>query len=169
MISRMWRGWTSQANADAYEVLLKTDIFPGFVKRNLSGYRGFEIHRRNLPAEVEFLTIMHFDSLDNIREFAGNQYEHAVMQQQDLRLLSRWDSEVSHYAVISDRNIAATARSVRFLRWLGIGLIAFGLLAFMTVADDLDHEAELAFAGLILLTGIASLLVSVKRGRHLKA
>ena len=29
MIVRIWRGWTSRANAQAYETLLREDIIPG--------------------------------------------------------------------------------------------------------------------------------------------
>ena len=169
MMSRMLRGWTSHANADAYETLLKTDIFPGFTKRNLSGSYGFEIHRRNLATETEFLTIMHFDSMEHVREFAGVEYETAVMQPQDLRLLSRRDSHVAHYVVISDRDIFTPALNVRVLRWVGVALAACGVLAFMTIADDLDHEAELAFAGSILLAGLVCMVISAIKGRRYKA
>lgn len=27
--ARVWHGWTTDKNADAYETLLKTEIFPG--------------------------------------------------------------------------------------------------------------------------------------------
>jgi hypothetical protein len=38
MIARIWHGWTSSQNADAYETLLKTEIFPGILARNVAGF-----------------------------------------------------------------------------------------------------------------------------------
>jgi hypothetical protein len=43
MVSRIWHGWTTPENADAYENLLKTEIFPGIASKNVSGYRGIQL------------------------------------------------------------------------------------------------------------------------------
>lgn len=79
MISRIWHGWTTPANADAYEALLKTEIFQGIERRQIAGYRGINLLRRNLGDEVEFVTIMWFDSIEAVRAFAGKDYEVAVV------------------------------------------------------------------------------------------
>ena len=79
MISRVWHGWTVPANADAYESLLKSEIFVRIQNRRISGYRGIQLFRRNFENEVEFVTIMWFDSIDAIRDFAGEDYEVAVV------------------------------------------------------------------------------------------
>ena len=99
MISRVWHGWTTPANADAYEALLKSEIFAGIEGRQIAGYRGIHLFRRNLGKEVEFVTVMWFDSLDAVRAFAGKDYEVAVVPPKARALLSRFDARSQHYEV----------------------------------------------------------------------
>lgn len=58
MISRIWHGYTTPSNADAYESLLKSEIFSGIQNRQIVGYKGIQLLRRRLAAEIEFITIM---------------------------------------------------------------------------------------------------------------
>jgi hypothetical protein len=99
MISRIWHGYTAFENADAYENLLQEEIFVGIKSREIKGYKGINLLRRNLDKEVEFITIMWFDSIDSIREFAGTDYENAVVPEKAQRLLSRYDKKSQHYEV----------------------------------------------------------------------
>lgn len=99
MISRIWHGYTTQANADAYENLLKTEIFVGISKRQIRGYRNIQLLRRNIVDAVEFITVMWFDSIDAVREFAGDDYEKAVVPPDARLLLSRFDERSQHYEV----------------------------------------------------------------------
>jgi heme-degrading monooxygenase HmoA len=99
MISRVWHGWTTPANADAYETLLKNEIFIGIRNRQIAGYRGIHLLRRNLGDEVEFVTVMWFDSFDAVRAFAGAVYEVAVVPPKARALLSRFDQRSQHYEV----------------------------------------------------------------------
>ena len=100
MISRIWRGWTSRENADAYEELLRTEIFVGIAQRSIEGYRGIHLLRRDVDDGVEFVTIMWFDSLDAVRAFAGEDYEVAVVPPKARELLSKFDDRSAHYQVI---------------------------------------------------------------------
>jgi heme-degrading monooxygenase HmoA len=100
MISRVWHGWTSRENADAYEALLRTEIFIGIAERSIQGYRGIHLLRRDVDDGVEFVTIMWFDSLDAVRAFAGEDYEAAVVPPKARQLLSRFDARSAHYHVI---------------------------------------------------------------------
>jgi heme-degrading monooxygenase HmoA len=100
MISRIWRGWTSRENADAYEELLRTEIFVGIAQRSIQGYRGIHLLRRDVDNGVEFVTIMWFDSLDAVRAFAGEDHEVAVVPAKARKLLSRFDARSTHYQVI---------------------------------------------------------------------
>lgn len=106
MISRIWHGWTTPANADAYEALLKSEIFTGIQDREITGYRGIHLLRRDLGDEVEFVTIMWFDSLDAVRAFAGEDYEAAVVPPKARMLLSRFDERSQHYKVKKKVEIA---------------------------------------------------------------
>ena len=99
MISRVWHGWTTIEQADAYETLLTDEIFPGIQQRQIAGYHGIELFRRTTGLEVEFVTIMYFDSLDAIREFAGQDYEVGVVPVKARALLSRFDERSQHYEV----------------------------------------------------------------------
>lgn len=99
MISRIWHGWTTPDNAAAYESLLKHEIFEGIQERQIDGYRGIQLLRRELGDEVEFITIMAFDSLDAVRAFAGDVYETAVVPEKARVLLSRYDERSRHYEV----------------------------------------------------------------------
>ena len=99
MICRVWHGWTTPANADPYERLLRSEIFAGIVARNIAGFRGIDLLRRSLSDSVEFTTIMWFDSLDAIREFAGTDYEVAVVPPRAQALLQRYDARSAHYDV----------------------------------------------------------------------
>jgi heme-degrading monooxygenase HmoA len=97
MIVRLWHGWTSPADADAYERLLKEEIFTGIARRAIAGYRGIELLRRAAGGEVEFVTVMRFDSIEAVRAFAGEDYEAAVVPPPARRLLSRFDARSAHF------------------------------------------------------------------------
>ncbi len=99
MISRIWHGWTRPENADAYEALLKKEIFVGIKEREIFGYRGIQLFRRSLGEEVEFITIMWFDSLNAVRQFAGEDYEAAVVPPNARLLLAHFDDRSQHYEV----------------------------------------------------------------------
>ncbi len=100
MICRIWHGWTNPQNADAYERLLQEEIFVGIANREIKGYRGIQLLRRPLDGEVEFVTIMWFDSLDAVREFAGEDYAVAVVPPKARELLAHFDPRSAHYEVI---------------------------------------------------------------------
>jgi antibiotic biosynthesis monooxygenase (ABM) superfamily enzyme len=99
MISRIWHGWTTPGNADRYEALLREEIFVGIRRRGIPGLKGIELLRRALGHEVEFVTIMTFDSLDSVRAFAGDDYEAAVVPRQARAVLDRFDERSQHYEV----------------------------------------------------------------------
>ena len=99
MISRIQHGWTTQENADIYENLLKTEIFPTIASKNVSGYRGIQLLRRKLNDEVEFITIMQFDSLEAVKQFAGEDYEKSYVPDKARNVLSRHDERSQHYEI----------------------------------------------------------------------
>ncbi len=99
MINRIWHGWTSNRNADAYEKLLKEEIFIGIQSRHIQGFKNIQLMRRDAGDEVEFITIMLFESLDAVREFAGEDYEVALVPPKARELLSHFDERSQHYDV----------------------------------------------------------------------
>ena len=101
-ITRIWHGWTTHENADIYENLLKTEIFPAIADRDIEGYRGIRLLRREQAGEVEFITMMEFDSREAIKEFAGEDYEHGVVPPKARQVLSRFDQRSQHYEVLAN-------------------------------------------------------------------
>jgi antibiotic biosynthesis monooxygenase (ABM) superfamily enzyme len=100
MIARVWHGWTTPENAVKYENLLKNEIFPGIAAKNVSGYRGIQLLRRQLSDAVEFITIMQFDSLEAVKQFAGEDYERSYVPDKARKVLSRHDEKSQHYEII---------------------------------------------------------------------
>jgi heme-degrading monooxygenase HmoA len=97
MIYRIWHGWTTTENADIYEALLKEEIIIGIQDMQIEGFHGIQVLRRDRDVEVEFLTMMRFDSLDAVRNFAGEDYEAAYVPEQAREVLSRFDARSQHY------------------------------------------------------------------------
>lgn len=102
MISRIWHGYTTPANADAYENLLREEIFAWIASKNIPGYHGIQLYRRPMGAEVEFITLMWFDSIESVKAFAGEDYEAAVVLPQAQALLAHYDARSQHYEVRVD-------------------------------------------------------------------
>lgn len=103
MISRIWHGWTTPGNADIYEALLKEEIFTGIQGRHIRGFKHIQLLRREAGGEVEFVTIMLFDSLDAVREFAGEDFEAAVVPPKARAVLAHFDARSQHYEVREER------------------------------------------------------------------
>ena len=102
-IKRIWHGWTTLENADKYQNLLHNEVFPGIEKKNISGYQSIELMRRELSDEVEFITIMTFDSLQNVIDFQGENYTRCYVPEEAQLLLKRWDQVSAHYEAIEIR------------------------------------------------------------------
>jgi antibiotic biosynthesis monooxygenase (ABM) superfamily enzyme len=100
MITRIWRGWTTPADADRYEALLRSTILPAIAGRQIPGYLGISLARRDADDEVEFVTIMWFDSIEAVRGFAGPDYETAVVPPAARAVLSRFDATSAHYETV---------------------------------------------------------------------
>ena len=104
MIARIWHGWTSFDNADTYEDLLKKEIFPSIQNRNIKGYRKISLLKRTLENEVEFITIMLFDDLSAVKEFAGKDYEKSYVPDKAQKILLRHDKFSQHYEIVDEFN-----------------------------------------------------------------
>jgi len=99
MIARIWHAYTSKENAGAYENLLKGEIFVWIEQKKVRGYKGIQLLRRDLETEVEFTTMMWFDHLASVREFAGEDYENAVVPARAREIMARFDAKSVHCEV----------------------------------------------------------------------
>jgi heme-degrading monooxygenase HmoA len=97
MIARVWRGWTSPENANAYENLLRERVLPGL--SHIDGYRGGYILRQEGQGEVEFVVMNFFDSLEAVRAFTGPDYTVPVFDPEARLLLSKVEPLARHYEV----------------------------------------------------------------------
>jgi antibiotic biosynthesis monooxygenase (ABM) superfamily enzyme len=100
VIVRYWRGWTTPASAEAYQKLVSGVVLPGIAARALTGYHGAYLLRRELGDEVEFATVMLFDSIEDVRAFAGDDYETAYVPPAARELLARFDERSAHYQTL---------------------------------------------------------------------
>ena len=105
MIARIWHGWTLPANADAYEALLKHEIFEAIEGRGIPGFRGIELLRRERGDEIEFATVMRFETLEDVMAFAGADYDVAVVPPEARKLLARFDERSAHYEIREARHV----------------------------------------------------------------
>jgi antibiotic biosynthesis monooxygenase (ABM) superfamily enzyme len=98
MIARIWHGWTKPEDAKTYEEMLRTEIFPGIASHKIEGYRGAELFIRQDGNEVEFVTLLRFESMDAVREFAGPEPSKPVIFPQAEALVTRMQP-AQHYRV----------------------------------------------------------------------
>jgi antibiotic biosynthesis monooxygenase (ABM) superfamily enzyme len=97
VIARIWRGYTRPEHAEPYEAMLKPELLPGIGKA--TGYRGSYLLRREAGDEVEFMTIMLWDSIDSIQATAGPDYQSAIIPEERRKYLSRYDPQAAHYEI----------------------------------------------------------------------
>lgn len=101
MIARVWHGWTSSTNADAYEEHFNQEVLDRL--EQIDGFRGAQLWRREEQGQVEFVAVSSFDSTEAIRAFAGSDFERAVVEPQARRVLLRFDERCKHYEVAAQR------------------------------------------------------------------
>ena len=103
MICRLWRGWTTPENADAYERIVRGQVIPSIEARRIPGFQHIDLMRRSLDAEVEFHTLMWFESLDAIKAFMGEDYSVSHVPAAAQAVLSRFDERAAHFEVLDRR------------------------------------------------------------------
>jgi len=102
MIQRIWHGYTTPENAEAYQRLLKEEIMPGIASKQIPGYLGMQILRRvseEHQGEVEFITIMNFSKLEDIKRFVGEDYAVANLPEEAIKIMKRYDTRSQHYEI----------------------------------------------------------------------
>jgi hypothetical protein len=103
MICRLWRGWTTPQNADAYERIVRGEVIAGIEARRIPGFRHIDLMRRHAGDEVEFQTLMWFDSLDAIKAFMGEDYAVSHVPDPARAVLKRFDDRAAHFEVLDRR------------------------------------------------------------------
>ena len=103
MICRIWRGWTSPQNADAYERVVRGTVIPDIEATRGEGFRHIDLMRRAEGQEIEFVTIMWFDDIAAVKRFAGDDYEVSHVPAMARAVLAHFDARAAHYEVLDRR------------------------------------------------------------------
>ncbi len=103
MICRIWRGWTTRDNADAYQSIVLGEVIPGIEAMKIPGFRHIDVMRTDLGEEIQFTTLMWFDGLDAIRAFIGEDYAVSHVPAAARAVLARFDARAAHHEVIDRR------------------------------------------------------------------
>jgi len=103
MICRVWRGWTTKDNAEAYEGIVRGEVIPGIEARRIPGFQAIDLIRRERDHDVEFMTLMWFDTLDSVKGFMGEDYEQAHVPPRAQAVLSEFDARAAHYEILDHR------------------------------------------------------------------
>lgn len=99
-VVRVWHGRVPASKADDYVQYLEETGVRDY--RAAEGNRGVQILRRVGADEAEFLTVTWWDSLDAVRNFAGDDVERAVYYPEDAEYLLEFEPTVAHYEVVVD-------------------------------------------------------------------
>jgi hypothetical protein len=101
-IARIWRGWTTPSNAETFERILREEAIPAITQNRPAGLRGIQLLKRSVGLEVEFTTIMWFQDLASVIEFAGPAYQKAHIDPSVQPLLVRFDEQSAHHSICFD-------------------------------------------------------------------
>jgi heme-degrading monooxygenase HmoA len=101
VIARVWHGWTKSQDAHGYEAHLRPELLPGLSK--VAGFRGSYLLRRKAGEEVEFITIILWDSIEAVKAVAGEDYEKAVIPEERKKYLTRFDAKAAHFEVVAQK------------------------------------------------------------------
>ncbi|MEN8114752.1 MAG: antibiotic biosynthesis monooxygenase [Actinomycetota bacterium] len=101
-MARIWRGWTTVEDADAYQAVAEGEVFPAILERGIPGLVGAHLMRADavVDGEVEFTTIIWFESLDSVKNFMGEDYQRAHIPENVQAVLKRFDSEAKHFHIL---------------------------------------------------------------------
>lgn len=101
-VARVWRGWATVENADAYQAVAEEEVFPAIIERRIPGLIGAHLMRSDVvvDGEVEFTTVIWFEGLDDVTDFMGTDYRRAHLPENAKAVLSRYDTEAQHFHVL---------------------------------------------------------------------
>jgi len=100
VIARVWRGVARTEEADAYVRHLQNDTFPALAR--IPGFVDAAIWRRDVALGVEFTVVTHWESIDTIRQFAGEPVDAAVVPPEVRAMMLTYDEKVAHYEVAEE-------------------------------------------------------------------
>ncbi len=107
--ARIWRGRTLASKADEYEAYLNAS---GIAKiRATPGNLGVTVLRRTAGDKTEFLVMSVWESIEAVKNFAGADYQKAVILPRDREYLLEVEPNVHHFEILTDERREATRRA----------------------------------------------------------
>jgi heme-degrading monooxygenase HmoA len=103
MISRHWRGVAKPEEADHYVHHLRNDTFPKLGR--IDGFIKASILRRPAGEGTEFLVVTTWQSIEAIRQFAGESVHTAVVPLTVQKMMVEYDREVVHYEIVEEYSL----------------------------------------------------------------
>jgi hypothetical protein len=102
-VARIWRGWTTVENADAYEAVVNGQVLPAIFDRSIPGLVGAHLMRADMVEneEVEFTTVMWFENLDSVKNFMGDDYQRSHVPEDAQAVLKRFDARAKHFRILT--------------------------------------------------------------------
>ena len=104
-IIRTWKGWTTIENAPIYEDMLINVIFPAVKQKGVNGLEKVSISTQNNENEVAFFLMLQFDSIDSVKQFAGENYKNAYIPEKKKKVLNRYDKTAEHFELKEELNL----------------------------------------------------------------
>ena len=97
MIARLWRGRADTAKADGYFRHFVESVAPSL--KDLEGYRGAWLLRREIVGRTEFTAMTLWDSPQSIEAFTGPDIARSIVEPEGQAALSDFDDFATHYEV----------------------------------------------------------------------
>jgi heme-degrading monooxygenase HmoA len=100
VVSRHWKGVARLEEAGNYIAHLQHETFPSLSE--IDGFVSASILRRTTDIGAEFLIVTKWQSMEAIRQFAGNTAHIAVVPAVVQAMMIEYDKEVAHYEVVEN-------------------------------------------------------------------
>ncbi len=100
MIARIWHGRTKAEDYEAYTEFLKARAVPDY--KSTEGFVRLVFLRTIRENEGRFTLITFWESLEAIKNFAGEDYEKAKYYPEDKDFLLEFEEKVIHYEVFAE-------------------------------------------------------------------
>ncbi|HEX6224834.1 MAG TPA: hypothetical protein VFZ52_10515 [Chryseolinea sp.] len=98
MVERHWRGISIREKAEQYIHHLTNETLPDL--KALPGFKSLSILRREVREGTAFLIITRWETLEDMRSFAGIDLESAVVPDLVKSIMIKFDSRVEHFNVV---------------------------------------------------------------------
>ncbi len=100
MISRQWKCILKEEEHDNYIRFLNEVVFKK--AKSLSGFVSFQICKRPLKQNIEFMVITQWSDLKSIEAFSGKDINLAMVPEEAQQMMISYDSHVTHYEINVD-------------------------------------------------------------------